>query len=164
MNTTGRFRKLGPALCLIAGLAAFGSGFAQDRGALEVTNSVFQEVQVTAPDGTVATKLVPALKAVPGDEVVYEISYRNTGSDVATDIAIDNPLPQALTFVEAATAPTAVSVDGGKRFGNLADLTVTGADGEARVAQPSDITNLRWVVSRLAPGATGKVTFRARVK
>jgi hypothetical protein len=27
-----------------------------------------------------------------------------------------------------------------------------------------DVTNLRWVVAQLAPGAKGKVTFRAKVK
>ena len=163
MNATAHLRKLGSALCLIAGLAAFGSGFAQEAN-LEVTNAVFQEVEVAAPDGTVTRKLVPAVKVVPGQDVVYEISFRNTGGEEATDLAVDNPLPRALVFVEAATDPTAVSVDGGEHFGKLAELTVTGTDGEERAAQPSDITNLRWVVARLAPGATGKVTFRARVK
>ena len=164
MSSTGQRRKLGSALCLIAGLAAFGSGFAQDRGALELTNDVFQQVETTAADGTVTTKLVPAAKVVPGDMVVYEIGYRNHGSETATNLAIDNPLARELVYVDASPEPTEVSVDGGDTFGQLQNLTVTGTDGSQRPAQLSDVTDLRWIVSSLAPGAHGNVSFRARVK
>lgn len=165
MNTTAHLRKLGPALCLIAGLAAFGSGFAQAGGALEINNAVFQEVVVTAPDGTTTTRLVPATKVVPGGHVVYEITYRNTGKDGASNITINNPLPDGLLYVDGKGTPvTAVSVDGGANYGRLPDLVVIGADGNPRAAQPSDVTHLRWVVQPLAAGGVGKVTFEAVVK
>ena len=61
-------------------------------------------------------------------------------------------------------APTAVSVDGGRKFGQLAQLSVVGKDGATRPARADDVTNLRWVVPSLAGGASGKVAFRAKVK
>jgi len=165
MSTTHPLRKLGLALCLIAGLGAFGSGFAQAAGALEISNTVFQEVQVTAADGTTSTKLVPATKVVPGETVVYEISYRNTGKDSASKITINNPLPDGLIYVVGKGTPvSAVSVDGGANYGLLPDLVVIGADGNPRAAKASDVTHLRWVVPPLAAGASGTVTFHAIVK
>lgn len=164
MTTTSSLRRLGWTLCLLAGLGAFGVGRAQASGALELTSTVYQEVQVKAPDGSVGKKLVPISRVVPGAEVIYHLEYRNTGKEAATDIAIDNPMPKQLNYVEAAaTPPTAVSVNGGKTFGRLSELTVTGADGRPRAARPTDVTNLRWVIPMLAPGAKGVVSFRARV-
>lgn len=153
-------RLLGAMLCIaVSGVAA-----AQGASPIQISNAVFQEVEVKADDGSVATKLVPAAKVVPGAEVVYEISYRNNGTEPATDLAIDNPLPKEVVFVDASVQPTTVSVDGGENFGDLEELAVFGADGEPRPAKSTDITNLRWIVASLPPGGEGKVTFRARVK
>jgi uncharacterized repeat protein (TIGR01451 family) len=164
MTTTLSLRKLGWTLCLIAGLGALGMGPAQASGALELTSTVYQEVDVKAPDGSIAKKLVVAQRVVPGTEVIYHLAYRNTGPEAATEIAIDNPMPKQLNFVEAAaTPPTAVSVNGGKTFGRLSELTVVGSDGKPRAARPADVTNLRWVIPALPPGATGVVSFRALV-
>ena len=161
MNTTHPLRKLGFALCLIGGLAASGSGFAQG---VEISNAVYREVEVKAPDGSVEKKLVELERAVPGEEVIYEIAYSNDGADTATEIVIDNPLPEEVVFVSASVDPTVVSVDGGKEFGALSDLTVTGPDGQVRKARAADITNLRWVVATLGGGASGKLTYRVQVK
>ena len=123
MSSTGQLRKLGPALCLIAGLAAFGSGFAQDASPLEISTSAFQEIERTAEDGTTSIERVAASKVVPGGEVVYEISYQNRGSASATDVVINNPVPEGLEYTSSDKTPVAaVSVDGGNTFGDIADL------------------------------------------
>ena len=163
MSTTSQLRKLGSALCLIAGLAAFGSGFAQDGSPVQVTNAVYQEIQIKAEDGTISKKMVPAARVVPGEEVVYELSYRNDGDTAANNVQVNNALAKELEFVSASNPPT-VSIDGGEHFGDLSELKVTAADGSVRPAQPSDITNVRWTVPTLAPGASGKFVYRARVK
>lgn len=153
-------RLLGAMLCI----AVSGVSAAQDASPIQVTNAVFQEVEVKADDGSVTTKLVPAARVVPGGEVVYRLEYRNNGDQPATNVNIDNPLSAELVFVSADTAPTAVSVDGGESFGELAELFVIGSDGEPRPAKAADVTNLRWTVPSLAPGASGSVSFRALVK
>lgn len=137
---------------------------AQQSSPVTITNAVYQEVEVKSPDGKLTTKLVPAKRVAPGEDVIYEISYRNSGTETATELAIDNSLPSAVLFVGATTEPSAVSVDGGRVFGSLASLTVTGPQGQVRPARASDVTNLRWIVPVLAADATGKVTYRARVK
>lgn len=154
-------RLLGMTLCLaVSGVAA-----AQDASPIQITNTVFQEVEIKAADGTTSTKLVPAAKVVPGGEVVYHIDVVNNGAAAATDVAINNAVPTGLVLSnDPKPAASVVSVDGGETFGDLAGLTVTGADGAPRAAQLTDVTHLRWVLATLAPGAKAQVVFHARVK
>lgn len=144
--------------------AVVGPANAQAASPIVIDSAAYQEVEVKAADGSTSIKLEPAARIAPGGVVVYEISYRNTGDQPATNVAINNPVAGELVFLDASIAPSAVSVDGGKRFGALEELTVPGADGNLRPAQPADVTNLRWTIASLAPAASGKVSFRARVK
>jgi uncharacterized repeat protein (TIGR01451 family) len=156
--------RFGWALVAVAGLCAPAIGRAQDSG-LQVTSAVFQDVQVKTADGSLKTERVPAATVVPGTEVIYQITYRNTTKSAATDIAINNPVPKALAFTGVDGVPaSAVSVDDGSHYGKLPELTVSAANGATRPARPEDITNLRWIVATLAPGAQGSVSYRARVK
>lgn len=157
------------ALAMAIALAC-GAAFAQaaspaQTSPIQISNAVFQEVVVKTPDGKTTNKLVPATNVVPGGEVVYEIKYNNTGKAVATDVAITNPVAKELTFVDVVGTPvTSVSIDNGKSFGQLTQLAVSSSDGSKRPAQASDVTTLQWIVPAVQPGATGKVSFRARVK
>ncbi len=165
MSKVTKIHGFGWALGALVGVCVAGHAVAQAASPVTITNAVFQEVQVKAKDGKVSTKLVPAAKVVPGTEVVYEIGYSNNGTQSATGVTINNPVPTGLELVsEGDTPATSVSVDGGVTYGKLAELFVLGKDGEPRPARMADVTNLRWVVAQLAPGAKGKVTFRARVK
>lgn len=144
-------------------MLCFGTVHAQS---LEIDNQVFQEIEVTAADGSVERQTVPAATVIPGTEVTYVISYRNTGDAPAENVAITNPMPVALEYVgpQGAIPVSEVSVDGGTRFGALTALTVPGADGQPRAAQPADVTHLRWILAALPPGAEGAVSFSARVR
>src|SRR3546814_17678228 len=112
MNTSC-IRMLGVALCF----AVCGAAFAQDANPIQITNAVFQEVEVTAADGTVTSTLETAKNVVPGGEVIYQIDFRNTGDQPVNAVAIDNPLPEELVFSGAEVALPAVSVDCGPKFG-----------------------------------------------
>ena len=163
MNTSGT-RLLGFALAILASHSMAGAAHAQAASPIRITNSAYQEVVVKADDGSVSKKLVPAARVVPGDDVVYELSYANHGDASASNVRLDNPVPKELVFVDAPIPPAVVSVDDGKHFAALDELTIPLADGTSRPAQPADITNLRWIVATLAPGASGKVVYRARVR
>lgn len=163
-NTFLNFSKLRWALFAFSGVFACATAFAQEK-AVSIDNAVYQEIPVKRADGTIEMKRVAATKVVPGNDVIYEIHYRNEGKAVATDVAIGSPVPQELAFVDDSKSPASeVSVDGGKHFGKLADLKVADEEGKQRPAQAADVTNLRWNMASLAPGAQGKVEFRARVK
>ena len=141
-------------------------GAAQAEGRLEIDNDVFQEVEVRTEDGRVERRQAPVSKVVPGSEVIYVISYRNVGDAPVEKVAITNPVPAELAYVDSdgPVVVTAVSVDQGVEYGVLADLTVPGPDGEPRPATTADVTHLRWLLPELQAGAEGAVSFRARVK
>lgn len=150
---------------LLAGAAMLCLGAVNAAG-LEVNGAAFQQIQVKAADGSTFMKTVPVATVVPGTEVTYVITYRNSGEQPAADVVIDNPVPAELEYIGTADglAVDSVSVDGGQQYGTLSELTVTADDGALRPAQTVDVTHLRWTLETLAPGAEGKLTFVAKVK
>lgn len=134
-------------------------------GPLEVASKVLVEARQRAPDGTTQVALVPANRVVPGDHVVYVLTYRNTGAQPLADIVFANPLPRSLAYrapAQGSVAPE-LSVDG-KTYGTLASLSVRDAGG-VRAATPDDVTHIRWRLARpLAAGAQGQFAFQAVLK
>ena len=131
-------------------------------------SEVFQEVTVVE-DGEKKTKLVPAEKVLPGDEVVYLMSFSNQGDVEATGLVINNPIPGHTWYRQGsafgAGTEVSVSVDNGQQYGQLIELTVTAANGEERPATFKDVTHVRWAVNYpLQPGKTGTVSYRAVVQ
>lgn len=132
---------------------------------VELLTKVLVETRKPAADGTTKIVLAPAARVVPGNRVVYQISYRNTGREPARDLVIANPVPAGLVYSGAAAGSPEpeLSVDG-KLFGPLARLSVRTATG-MRPATPADIRVVRWrLTNSVAPGASGQVSFRALVK
>ena len=133
---------------------------------LELRNAVYQEIDVKQADGTTKLERVPAVKVVPGTEVIYVITYRNAGKQPATEVVITNPIPDELAYrPEQGPGPSLapeVSVDAGKSWGALASLSVKGADGKPRPAQGSDVTHVRWKIHEpVRAGEQGSVSYRA---
>lgn len=159
MSTLRTAKKL-----VIAALIAAGNfGVAHAQVALE--NKVFVESFVTAKDGTMDRQLKPAATVVPGDRLVYVISYRNNGKKPSSDVVVTNPISPTVEFIGEETAGAEMSIDGGKTYGQLAQMRVRNPDGTQRAARRSDVTHLRWrVAGAVAPGASGQVSFKARLK
>jgi uncharacterized repeat protein (TIGR01451 family) len=158
-------RLLSPLLLgalLSAPVAALAAG-------LELKSEAFQDITVKGKDGKVQKKRQAVTTAVPGAEIIYVISYRNAGTQPASDVVINNPIPAEMQYVagsaDGAGTRAEVSVDGGKQFGALEALQVKGADGKPRSARNEDVTHLRWtVLGAIAPGKNGSVSYRALVK
>jgi uncharacterized repeat protein (TIGR01451 family) len=167
MSATTKSKCFGWTLGVLFGVCAAGGAFAQAAapGPIKLDTAVYHDVQVTGADGKVTTTREAPKKVVPGDEVIYEMTYTSSAKAAATNVVIDNPIPSQLTFIKVEGTPaTAVSIDGGKTYGQLADLKVKQADGTTRPAQPSDVTSVRWVIATIAPGGKGKVAYHAQVK
>ncbi|MBF8291775.1 MAG: hypothetical protein HW392_602 [Steroidobacteraceae bacterium] len=159
--------KTSPLGLALATSAFFWFGAAHAAGGLQLRNEVFQEIEVIGADGKPEHKTVPAATIVPGSEVFYVISYRNMGDKPADSVAITNPVPAELEYVSVLGPGPAnqISVDGGKQYGALSSLSVTGADGKSRPAEAADVTHVRWMLNAaLAPGDGGSVSFKARLK
>jgi uncharacterized repeat protein (TIGR01451 family) len=153
-------------LLMTACLALALPGLALAEG-LKLENEAFQEIVVKAKNGKTEKKRQKVTNAVPGSEIIYVITYRNTGTKPVTGVVVNDDLPANLAYVagSAEGAPVVVSVDGGKTFGALEKLTAKGSDGKPRAAQAGDVTHVRWTVAgAVAPGKSGSVSYRARVK
>ncbi len=135
-------------------------------GPLEVTAKVMVESKQRAADGTTRVTLAPVARVVPGDRVVFQLAYRNTGRQPLADIVLDNPVPAAIAYrgpADGSVAPE-VSVDG-RTYGPLASLRVALPGGGTRPAAPADVSHVRWKLGApLAAGAAGRLAFQAVLK
>lgn len=132
--------------------------------AVELETRAYREVDA---EGT-EKKLEVLERAAPGQEVIYVIRYRNSGSEPAENLVVNNPVPTQMRYVAGSAEGTGttvlVSVDG-NNFGELSSLTVTTGDGNSRPAQAQDVTAVRWILNgSLPPGGSGEVRYRAVLK
>jgi uncharacterized repeat protein (TIGR01451 family) len=147
-------------LALVAPAAAFAAG-----GNVSLSSDVFVERVKPGPDGKPAVVREAPGVVTPGDKLVFELGYRNSGAQPATGFALTDPIPESVTFAGSESPGATFSVDGGKSWGPLASLKVRAADGTARPATRADVTHIRWSFAQAIPaGASGKVSFRGVVK
>ena len=144
------------------------SAQAQEQNHLDV-NTVVQKEQVTVnAAGESVTELVPIGNVVPGERVVYTITFRNIGEEPAENVVITNPIDQNLIYANgSAFGPGTTiefSIDGGTVFADAGELTVT-EGGVSRPAEAKDYTHVRWVMQEdLAVGAQAVARFTAELK
>ena len=155
-------------LLLVALLLVGGNAIAQ-QGAIKLEHKAEQWKNVIDENGAEQLQLVEATNVLPGEEVLFTVTYTNAGDSPAEDVVITNPVPGHMVYVDRSAAgdntTIVFSVDGGKTFGAAENLTVSAADGRQRAAVGSDYTHVQWVVDNdIAPGATGAVQFKAVVK
>ena len=146
-----------------------GSGFAQDQGQVVLKSMIQREIEVVSEDGEKEIQLVEAGNAIPGDKLLFTVTYTNQGTESAENVVLVNPVPENTEYIGESVGgeSTAItfSVDGGGSYDLPANLTVTGEDGQSRIAQAQEYTHLRWVrTGPLSPGKSGKVFFRVRLK
>ena len=149
-------------LIALLALAAPAAAFA--AGDVTLASEVFVERVHEDAQGKKQVVLEPPAVVTPGDRLVFQLSYRNAGTQPATGFEITNPVPQAIAFT-GAEGNAVVSVDGGKSWGTLAALKVAQPDGTSRPATAADVTHIRWSFSQPIPaGNGGKLSFRGVVK
>ena len=150
-------------LLILSTTLAFAGGV--DPRDMPPQKPVQKEQVTTNSDGNVELQLVPAATVVPGEKVVYTITFRNVSGETAENVVITNPLAAELTYVDGSAtrggAEVEFSVDGGASFASRDELTVE-EDGARRPAEAKDFTHIRWVMQEeLAAGAQGTVRFAA---
>lgn len=146
-------------------LAALAPAQALAANQVALDNHVFVERVSTDAAGKQKILLEEPKVVVPGDRLVFVLNYRNAGAQPADRFVITNPMPSAVRFADAGDTRPLVSVDGGKQWGLLSDLSVPMTDGTRRAAQPADVTHIRWAFRDPIPvGGTGKLMFRGVVR
>ena len=161
------------ALLRLAAAAASLALAAPALAAPKLTFSIAQLKEVAEQKGGArTTKLVPAQSVSPGDVVEYQLTYRNDGDAPATDANIDDAIPKGTVYLANSAsgegAEITFSSDGGKTFAPAVKLTyeyrLPSGAVEKRVATPAEYTHVRFTLKKVAPGATGKVSFRVKVR
>lgn len=156
---------------VLAGLSTLLAGNAVLARAqtVELTTKAEKEVEVVEK-GVKSKKLAAPEKMVPGNEVVYTLTYANKTAKPAEKVIITNPVPKHTRYKEGSAAgedaDITYSVDGGKTFTSPDKLTVVIKDKSgkdiARPAAAQDYTHIRWLLRQnVAPGKSGSVRFRA---
>jgi len=147
-------------------LAMFSS---QSMAQIEV--KTVAEIEVTEIDkqGKKVVRRTAATSVVPGTEVIYTITAKNTGAEPADNIVVTNPVPKETVYVDdsafGAGTNITFSVDGGKSYAKAEKLTVKDKAGKSRAATAKDYTHVRWTFQfNLQPGQEAPVWYRARVK
>lgn len=115
-------------------------------------------------NGVSKVQLVEPKVVIPGDRLLFTTRYHNDGAQAVTNFVVTNPLPSAVALSSDGTQGTEVSVDGGKTWGSLGSLKVTGTEGAPRVATAADVTHVRWTIPSIAPGASGEVQYHGIVR
>ena len=157
-------RLINISACLL--LAFFSS---QLMAQIEVTTVAETEATETDAQGNKTVRRTAATSVVPGTEVIYTITAKNTGNDPASNIVVNNPVPANTVYVDGSAfgADTEItfSVDGGKSYDKASELKVSDAAGNSRAARAEDYTHVRWTLQvELQPGQQAEVWYRARVK
>jgi uncharacterized repeat protein (TIGR01451 family) len=150
-------------------LATFAPG-AWAKPRMEITIRQAKEM-IEAKGSANTPQLVSTQTASPGDVLQYELTFTNKGDEAAQDAMIDDPIPGGTTFVansaSDAGAQVTYSCDGGKTFETADRLRceIRLASGEiaGHAAKPNEYTHVRWKLKRVAPGASGVLTFRVSV-
>jgi uncharacterized repeat protein (TIGR01451 family) len=138
---------------------------------VSVTITAEKEVSVVT-NGQKSVKRIAASRVNPGDVVFYALNYVNSGDETATNVVLDDPIPQGTAYLPGSAfgtgAAVTVSIDGGRTFSTplLCTYEVKLPNGkvEKRVAAPDEYTNIRWVISKIDASARGTVGFQVRVK
>ena len=150
-------------ISLLATTAGTAPLSAQDQ-AISLSGSVMHEAVSFDASGKEVTKLVEPNTIVPGDRLIFGTDYNN-GSDEAVDnFVVTNPLPPAVRLAPDADTTLIVSVDGGKSFGTLSQLSVIAEDGGSRPAIQADVTHVRWTLPSVAPGESGRLEYPAIIR
>jgi len=164
-----RISRLFLATMLLSMLSIYSLAVQAADGAIKVTSIAEVEVTTLGKDGKKSVKRTTPEKAVPGSEVIFTNIFENVSNKAASDIVINNPVPNDTTYkagsVFGKDCAIAFSADGGKTFGAAENLKIKGANGQQRNALPSEYTHIRWTYKgQLAPGKFGEVGFRAVIK
>lgn len=118
----------------------------------------------TSESGETTRLLVDPDVIVPGDRLIFGTDYTNSGDKTVENFVVTNPLPSAVRLAPDAEPDLTVSIDGGKAWGKLNTLSVTGEDGTTRNANHSDVTHVRWTLSSVQAGETGRLEYPAIIR
>lgn len=133
---------------------------------IQLNMSVAKEILIEE-DGQEVTRWVEAEDIEPGQKLRYTVQYLNVGDEPATEVRIENPVPDLTVYVSDSASgegsKIVFSADGGQNYGAPDEVTyevaVFGGGTDRRQASPDRYTNIRWLIEEVPPGSAGEVSF-----
>ncbi|MEM7082370.1 MAG: hypothetical protein AAF465_06520 [Pseudomonadota bacterium] len=149
-------------------LATVATNVMAESQPISVNTAAEKEERYVDADGVERSRLVPVTTVIPGDQVVYTITFANQGTQRADGIKIVDPIPAQMRYIESSAfgpgTTISFSADGGQTFA-AANAVMIEDNGTARVASPTEYTHIQWLFnSSLEPGAQGYAQFKAQLK
>ncbi|MDF1581031.1 MAG: hypothetical protein P1P74_09680 [Desulfuromonadales bacterium] len=136
---------------------------------VELSMSTEKNVTITK-NGEQVVKRIPTVEAMPGETLIFTITYKNTGDEPATNVIVNNPLPTGTIYLPGSATEIndlSFSIDHGETFKKPSMLTyeVSTPDGskEKRTATPEQYTHIRWQFPTILAGEQGSVSYKLRV-
>jgi uncharacterized repeat protein (TIGR01451 family) len=137
---------------------------------LSINMTAEKEITVIE-DGREVTRRVPTLEIESGATLFFTLKIANSGDEPATNVVVDNPIPDDTRYVEgsAGGANTIVtfSIDSGESYASADELkyefTKFNGEKEMRKARPDMYTDIRWIVEDIPPGEGGDLFFQVKV-
>ncbi|MGB5622268.1 MAG: hypothetical protein WBN65_07225 [Gammaproteobacteria bacterium] len=150
-------------------LSMISSGAMAQQDSIRLEHRAQQWELVKDASGQEQRQLVEAARVLPGEEVLFTVTYTNVGAQPAGDVTITNPIPDHMNYLDGSAtgdgASITFSVDGGRSFEEPRNLVVTDAEGVQRPATANDYTHIRWILGTdVAAGSSGSVQFTAVVE
>jgi uncharacterized repeat protein (TIGR01451 family)/fimbrial isopeptide formation D2 family protein len=129
---------------------------------------------VGGPNVGLVKSVSPTGTQNPGTDLVYTITFTNTGGASAQSLVIKDPVPANTDFkvgsvtnslgTTGLTVAVAYSNDGGTTW----SYTPVSAGGGAAAGYDRNVTNIRWTftgnLSKTPPNNTGSVNFTAKIR
>lgn len=155
---------------LVAALLFSASAFAAPE--ISLTILAEKEITETTASGETVTRRVPATETVPGDVLMYTITYRNGGDEAARNVQLDNPIPDNTRYLDNSAwgdgSDILFSITGDSSFKKPGSLTyqVKTADGNTveQRASPEQYDAIRWIVTEVPAGSEGRAGFSVTVE
>ena len=138
---------------------------------IQLDMSVAKEI-VIEENGQEVTRWVEAEDIEPGQKLRYTVRYLNVGDEAATEVRIENPIPDLTVYVTDSASgegsKIVFSADGGENYGSPEEVTyevaVFGGGTDRRRASPERYTNIRWLIEEVPAGTAGEVSFTVLVQ
>lgn len=155
-------------ITMLFGLAVFSFAAFAEQGPIKFTNTVMKEVIEKNNKGEKVIRYVEPVIAIPGNTMMYTITFENIGDKPVSNIVVNDPLPNNSKYlVGTATGrhtTITYSVDG-KYFAVPEKIKIKDKDGKLKIASADKYTHIRWVYKKdLTPGEIGKVTFKTKIR
>ena len=166
---TWHFKLIMACVMTCATLAMVFSAVARaDEGAIRFTNKAFKQVITTTPKGEKKIDYVEPGLVLPGDVILYQITFENISDQVVNDIVINNPIANNSRYRDGSASgkhtDITFSVDG-KTFSKPDSLKVRDASGKVWPAKPGDYTAIRWAYKKpLKPGEKSTVSYKTEIR